>query len=210
MKPTVHQTLIRQQSVLLVLLAISLGLLAFLPASASAQSTEQVEFSIPNSSLANALQTFALDAGVNLNYTPEQVAGKRAAALNGSYSVTERLQRLLAESGLQAVADNGGYQIERAVVQQGIDPMQLQTVTVTVRCTEESLQDVPSSVAVVMNEAIESSNLKVGEDIYQTLPNVNFTDSSSPLFRELSINNFNPYFLKLRLKNHGYQQTFVA
>ena len=94
---------------------LALLLTAGVPLPLAAQSTDPgplVEFSIPAGELAAALQAFAREAGVNLSYTPEQVEGKTAPALRGSYSVDSGLQRLLSGSHLHAVAEGSGYRID--------------------------------------------------------------------------------------------------
>ncbi|MBP5126207.1 STN domain-containing protein, partial [Pseudomonas protegens] len=56
-------------------------------------------------------------------------AGKQSPGLNGRYSVTEALQLLLANSGLQAQAVSGGYVLKALPSTSG--PLQLGTTQIS-------------------------------------------------------------------------------
>lgn len=63
----------------------------------------------------------------------------------------------------------------------------LETITVTARRREESLQDVPQSVAVLSGVEIDRSNLSDIRDYVAQLPNVNFTGGSQPFNTQVSV-----------------------
>ncbi|MFT7774208.1 TonB-dependent siderophore receptor [Roseateles sp.] len=87
-------------------LGLALGLalpahqaLAQQPASDAVRKT----FNVPAGALEDALNNFARQAGITLSFDPALVQGKRAAALAGSFSAAEALQRLLSGHGLAGV-----------------------------------------------------------------------------------------------------------
>lgn len=86
----------------------SLSGLALLPAQAAAQS--QAQYQIAPGPLGSALTRFGVQAGVTISFDTEQARHLKTGGLEGSYSVEEGLERLLANSGLQAERQsNGGY-----------------------------------------------------------------------------------------------------
>ena len=103
-------------------LAIHLALLA-LPAVAVAQSAppQAVEavrqYNLPAGALSTSLSRFAGQAGIALSVNASLTDGKRAPALSGSFTPAQALQRLLAGSGLEAVARApGSYLLRVAAV----------------------------------------------------------------------------------------------
>lgn len=69
-------------------------------------------FSIPVSSLDQALTRLSRETGLNIAFAPDDLAGKHSPALQGHFTPGQALARLLAGSGLQAVAlDGGGYRL---------------------------------------------------------------------------------------------------
>ena len=86
----------------LLLLTLCAGLLA--PLAAKAQTPVMagpvLEFNIPAQSLNSALLDFAERAGLELVYDFALVEGRRNPPLNGAYTASEGLDRLLADSGI--------------------------------------------------------------------------------------------------------------
>ena len=86
----------------LLLLTLCAGLLA--PLAARAQTPGMagpvLEFNIPAQSLNSALLDFAERAGLELVYDFALVEGRRNSPLNGAYTASEGLDRLLADSGI--------------------------------------------------------------------------------------------------------------
>lgn len=60
-------------------------------------------------------------------------------------------------------------------------------IVVTTRRTEEALADVPGSVAVLDDEALEKANAQTADQVLLRLPNVSFTENSTPGDLNLSI-----------------------
>lgn len=73
-------------------------------------------YNIPAGPLGPALSGFAGAAGISLSFEPALTEGRRTAGLQGSLTLEEGFARLLAGSGLEAVArsSGGGYMLRRA------------------------------------------------------------------------------------------------
>jgi len=78
-----------------------------------AGTTEQT-YNISAGSLKNALDQFTKQTGVSLFYDATELEGITTKGLNGKFSIQKGLDRLLAESGLQAVPQAEGYIVKKA------------------------------------------------------------------------------------------------
>ncbi|THU02605.1 TonB-dependent siderophore receptor [Lampropedia puyangensis] len=172
-------------------MGISVLGLSLVPAAAQAQSnssapanqaTSAQHYSIPASSLSEALRAFASAAGVELTVDGTLVAGKQSSGLNNSYSVAEGFAALLGRHNLQAVRQtNGSYVVVgRSVSTQdrSADSHTLPTVEVTASTLgvstdgtgsyaaravsigkgEQALKDIPQSVSVVTRQLMDEQN----------------------------------------------------
>ncbi len=93
----------------LTLTSITLALAA---TCANAETSHQ--YDIPAQPLSSALETFNKLSGIPMFYTEAVTAGKRSTALNGSYSTSAALARLLTGTGLsQTVTPEGTVSLER-------------------------------------------------------------------------------------------------
>src|SRR5450830_1749380 len=146
---------------------------------AQAQSLPSVKLSIAAQPLGSALNELARQAGVQLLFSPELVAGKTAPAVNGSLSLHDGLDRLLAGSGLQAVVDGGTVTIkpepkvshetatlsEITVMANGErsatsdNTGNYATRAVTLGGSERSLRETPQSVSVITRQQMDDKNL---------------------------------------------------
>lgn len=77
-----------------------------MPALAMADGEPQREYQIAQGDLGQALTRFAAEAGVVLSFDPELTRGHSTDGLQGTYAVSEGLQRILAGSELQVVQQN--------------------------------------------------------------------------------------------------------
>lgn len=77
-------------------------------AQAQSPTPAQINFSIPAGSLATALNAYASQAGRQLMFTSDQVAGRRSGGLSGRMTAEAALNQLLAGSGLVAVQSSSG------------------------------------------------------------------------------------------------------
>lgn len=90
-----------------------LALLCAAPAAVAAPAEPTVAFSIPAGTMESALTAYAIQAHVQLLYTPDLVAGRRSAGLAGALTVREALGRLLSGTGLVAQESRPGVIVLR-------------------------------------------------------------------------------------------------
>ncbi|MEM7561451.1 MAG: TonB-dependent receptor [Pseudomonadota bacterium] len=150
------------------LLILALAMIPVLLFSAGPVMAQTVSFSIPAGSLGESLNRLAAEAGISLSYTPQQVAGKSAPALNGSYTVDAALEALLDGSGLSAEPSSGGYRLVSST-------MDLNAIIVQGELQARSLMDTPTSVAVETGEVLESRGDRDVFNLVERLPNVSTT-----------------------------------
>lgn len=102
---------------LLVILSLGLPLLpvAAQAQNAAANAEARQRYNIPAGPLEAALNRFGQQARILLSFSPELVKDLRTPGLNGSYTVADGLQHLLAGTALQARTNGqGGYRIQPA------------------------------------------------------------------------------------------------
>ncbi|PXA75128.1 TonB-dependent receptor, partial [Caulobacter sp. D4A] len=96
-----------------------------------------------------ALPALARQADIQLLYAPALVRGKRGAAVAGARTPAEALERLLAGTGLKAVATGERTFTITAAAEERAEVSQLEEVVVTAQKRSAAIQDVPMAVAVV-------------------------------------------------------------
>lgn len=92
-----------------LLAAVAIGGLC-VPTIAAAQEARQ-EFNIASMPLGDALMAIGRQAGVEVIFASDAVAGRQVTPLRGTYSVKEAINRLLSNTGLIAEFQDGGYVI---------------------------------------------------------------------------------------------------
>src|SRR5258708_39034724 len=96
----------------IILLAIFAAVLSLGPSTSpasetpSASSETKSRFDLPAESLDKALRDFAVQANCNISYKPGIVAGLKAPAINGEFTIDSVLSLLLKGTGLRAVNVN--------------------------------------------------------------------------------------------------------
>lgn len=146
------------------------------PLLAGAQPTQARHFDWPAQPLAQALNELARQSGQNLLVDPTLVGGRQAPALQGSYSVSQALERLLAGSGLKGRVDDQVILVQPTAADTVSEVSTLAPVTVTGSerqtasspvygmvaqrsstgiKTDSDLLEIPQSVTVVTREQIE-------------------------------------------------------
>ena len=151
----------------------------FVTLPAWAQSSEaKYTFAIAAGSLEAAIVEFSSIAGVTVSFEPAAVQGKRSAAVQGTFSTGQALQRLLEGSGLQAVQQSGGSYSLLPVGESGT-ALELGATSVTGRLLGEptegtgsyataavtlgkgshKLKDIPQSVTVMTRQQMDDQGL---------------------------------------------------
>lgn len=142
---------------------------------------------IPAGALGPALSRFAATAGVTLSFEPALTQGLRTPGLQGTHTTAQGLAQLLAGSGLEAVAmQGGGYTLRRAVAPAPAPAAapassadytlrevrvtgrrdgetegtgSYTTEATTVGKTAQALRELPQSVSVVTRQRLDDQNL---------------------------------------------------
>ncbi|AVJ29675.1 TonB-dependent siderophore receptor [Achromobacter spanius] len=145
-------------------------------AQAQAQAPRAVAFSIPAGPLSAALGTFGVQAGVMVASDPGLTAGASTRGLTGTYAVDAALERLLAGTGLEAVARaEGGYRLRQAPAEAAatLAPVTVtgtyNTTTdgtgsytspaVTIGRTPQALKDIPQSITVLTRQRMDDQDM---------------------------------------------------
>jgi len=79
---------------------------------ANAAEVRLANYNMPAGSLEDSLNTFAKQAGITLTFDPAIVKGKNVAAVKGGLSQKEVLERLLKNTGLEAVTRDGAIVVQ--------------------------------------------------------------------------------------------------
>lgn len=148
-----------------------------LPSGARAQPSPAATFHVQASSLGDALAQIGKQAGIQILFTPHDVAGRRAAALHAAPSVEQALAQILAGSGLVATRSGPGYVVTPASAPATSSPLTNTLSTVTVRAeglggatdkdavakraygatkTDTLLLDTPQSISVITREQMNA------------------------------------------------------
>ena len=155
-------------------------------------------YDIPAGGMEEALSRFATQAGIRVSFDAEEVKGKTAQALKGSFSVQAGLNQLLAGSGLEAIPQANGYVVKKSTViaaNTGHDtaadrpttlaPIKVSASTITgptdgymatksfsVTRTDTPLRDVPQSITVVTQDLIKDQTMQNMGDVVRYVPGV--------------------------------------
>ncbi|PWG63132.1 TonB-dependent siderophore receptor [Spiribacter halobius] len=169
--------------------ASALTLAAGLDGTALAQNTsEPTSLQLPAQPLAEALTELGAATGVQVSFDPSLLAGERAPALEGRYTLDQALQRLLADTQLTYERSGDGSVTIRAA-SNGSDAVTVAPITVSgwrpsttqgyraevissATKTEELLVDVPASVSVVTADLIEDQNATTVAEALRNVPGV--------------------------------------
>ena len=158
------------------------------PAASWAQAAPagEIAFAIAPATLDVALGQFGVAAKVTVAASPALTRGVRTQGLTGRYTAEQGLARLLAGTGLQAVANaNGeGYQLRRMPQDApGVSTLAPVTVTgmtddpvtegtgsytsrvVTIGKGRQTLKEIPQSVSVVTRQRMDDQNANTLDDV---------------------------------------------
>jgi outer membrane receptor for ferric coprogen and ferric-rhodotorulic acid len=175
------------------------GALTLTTAAKAAETSERMfVWTIPVGDLAAGVDSLARQAGVSLSYDASLLAGKHTQGVQGSYSASQALSRLLAGSGLQAQALSGSSYLltgggdAGAAMQLGavaINADVLGSVTehsnsyttgaISIGKTPQSLRRTPQSVTVLTTQRLEDQHLTNLTQMLNQTPGVvvDYTDS---------------------------------
>jgi len=133
----------------------------------------QVQLDLPAQALDQALTAFADQAGLHLLYTTHDVVGLNSAALQGSYSIEQALQQLLAGSGMSwQFSDARTVTLRKAdAAPQAVN---LKPIEVSVASrTSTAISEIPGTVWVVDQQQLREqidSGVSLKEAIGKLVP----------------------------------------
>lgn len=136
-------------------------------ASVSSQAEQTFSFDIPAQPLAQALTEFSAVTGIQVLYTGDDAFNFTASALQGSYTATQALDRLLVGSGL-GFRFTGEDSVTLEGDSSGSGTSFLAPVTVTASRMERSVSTIPGSVSVIESEELDQQR-QVTRDIQRIL-----------------------------------------
>lgn len=175
-------------------------ILSAIPVQAQNEAGRQT-YVIPAGALKNVLVSFGQANGIMIAYTESEIAGKRSPGVNGSFTVPQALNALLAGTGLEASKRvEGGFTLRPqtpAITGQTLPLMTVSTSTDSLeqgtaeegyRVSEisgagpwgkRSLQDTPYSMSIVPSDLIENTFITDMDQIAKINPVVQLNRSSS-------------------------------
>ncbi len=141
------------------------------------------QFNIPAQAAETGVPEFGRQAHVQILAPAAAVRGRRTQAVQGSYTVQDGLGHLIADTGLSVAKDDGHTVIlaanaaapERTANSGSVS---LETIVVTARRREESLQKTPVSITAFNHEALETRGARDISNLAQFTPNMSFLTST--------------------------------
>lgn len=154
---------------------------------------QTANFDIPPQPVADALQQFARQAGVQLVFAPDVGAGRTSRAVSGTHDARAALRQLLQGTGLEMRVDGATWTVARAA--QGTATLGEVRVTAQAQpaATTEgtgsyttasmstatklplSIRETPQSVSVITQQRIEDQGLTSLSDVMQAAPGFTVT-----------------------------------
>jgi len=183
-------------------LACGVAISALMAAHAAAAQSRA--FDVPSQEAVKTIPEFARQAGVQIVAPASQLRGVRTPAVRGEFEVAEALDTLLTGTGLEVAGNEGGVimlrnpslparlQLAQATVaaapvaaaqrpaeerQQIAQAGAIEEIVVTSRRREESLQDIPMSVAAFTDTALEQRNITRIDQLQYQVPSLIMTES---------------------------------
>lgn len=148
-------------------------------AQAQSPAPAQISFSIPAGPLAPALNAYASQAGRQLMFTSDQVAGRQTPGITGRMTADAALDRLLAGTGLTAVrSPAGSWVLRRAAIETLAETTTLDEVVVTGTLLRGP-GATPSPVTVIRRDDLDRTGRATVAEALAALPQ-NYAGSGTP------------------------------
>ncbi|TBU76152.1 TonB-dependent siderophore receptor [Phytopseudomonas daroniae] len=202
------------------LLALSLLAAALGAHSSSALAQQPAHYQIEAGSLTQALNRFAAEAGVTLQFAPELTRGLSAPGLHGQFSIEEGLAALLAGSGLRALRHGDGIYVLSPRAESGaleLGATNVSSTSIHDSSTEGtgsytqvgpsstatglnlSLRETPQSVTVMTRQRMDDFKLETLADVMAQTPGVTVE-------RQAEMTNFTVRGSSVNLQTDGNRQ----
>ncbi|GAB3386432.1 TonB-dependent Fe(3+) dicitrate receptor FecA [Azotobacter armeniacus] len=156
--------------------------------------TARQSFAIPAGPLVEALNQFGEQTGLLIVFTPELTEGRQSPGLQGEYSPREGLERLLAGSGLQAVAQGEGFSLRpvEAPSAPATDVSDLGTDTVVGDWLgagdEQDVFNHPGARDVIRREQFERFGASSTREVLNRIPGVNAPENNGTGSHDMALN----------------------
>ncbi|HEC74498.1 MAG TPA: TonB-dependent receptor [Methylophaga aminisulfidivorans] len=138
-------------------------------------------YAIPAGPLGKAISGYAAQSGVRLTFDPALAEGKQTQGLSGEFSVNDGFQKLLDDSGLEAIDDqNGGYFVvptQAEIPALGADTVLVDTINVRAQRFYEigplpglglTKEEIPANVQSISAEEIKQAHSLSMTDLFNT------------------------------------------
>lgn len=144
-------------------------------------------YAIPAGPLSGALANFSLTSGAQVIASPTLLAGKQAPEVRGAFDRDEALSRLLAPSGLSAVAGpRGVLMIQRSAAPGApppdpplaLAPLPIAELVVTAERRERLAIQTPIALTQISGRELESLGLSGMEEVSRLAPGLNVAAAS--------------------------------
>jgi iron complex outermembrane receptor protein len=180
-----------------------LGSVAALAFIATESHAAELTFKIPPQPLSEALRSFGLQSGQSIAFQGGVTGLDQSPGAVGLYEPDAALKKILAGNGLSYMRSGGGFvilererpkerpaRLVRIAAETAAAPAPAQSpvapsvsavpeVVVTATKRAENLQNVPLSVSVVSQQALQARNLSGTTDLQRLVPGLQFTTSPS-------------------------------
>jgi outer membrane receptor protein involved in Fe transport len=168
----------------------SAAVAAILVGSAHAES-----FNVPSGDLAQALDNYTRQSGVQLIISGDEVRGMRTKGVQGSYSADDALSRILSGTGLvvhhhpsgaigiaRETSANEALPDDTAMKLAQVAPPArgaVETVTVTSsKLGGADVQSIPIAITALSQEQLNAQKIEGGPDLLKSVPNMSFTKTN--------------------------------
>lgn len=158
-------------------------------AAPAAQAQDAVRtFDIPSQSLGRALNAWSEQAGVQVLYPGEAVAGRTSPSVRGAMTPREALRRLIAGGGLTITRDDGRVVALQAANREAAS--ELGEIVVTAQRREQAATEVPFALTALTGDVLRERGVSTLRDLSLYTPGLVVEDQSpnNPIFVMRGIN----------------------
>src|SRR5580692_4103651 len=150
-------------------------------------------FNVPSGDLAQALDSYTRQSGVQLIISGDEVRGVRTQGVKGNYSADDALSHILAgtgfvihrhASGAIGIAHNDSRADDQPYIHIAAAPVaaspgaSLETVTVTSSKIGGDVQNIPISITAMSQEQLTATQTAGGPDLVKQVPNLTFSKTN--------------------------------
>jgi iron complex outermembrane receptor protein len=150
-------------------------------------------FNVPGGDLAQALDSYTRQSGVQLIISGDEVRGVRTQGVKGNYSADDALSHILAgtgfvihrhASGAIGIAHNDSRADDQPYMHVAAAPVaaspgaSLETVTVTSSKIGGDVQNIPISITAMSQEQLTATQTAGGPDLVKQVPNLTFSKTN--------------------------------